>query len=498
MTQLTTLAVFAALAATAFGASAETKFWVLKPVPILRAAGGTGSPGPTPAEITLASALLPEGRLGKAYNFDLRTVTTIQGAGQDWGAVSWALGGGTMPQGMSLANDGKISGTPEAQTGAAGMEVTVIGSYKTASDQQVYSIKVGGQVLQARQITAANGHSCAVTASGGAKCWGINSAGQLGNNSTANSSVPVDVVGLTSGVASISAGTGHTCAVTTAGGVKCWGYNNTGQLGDNTTAQRLVPVDVVGLGTGVVSLASGFNHNCAITSSGGAKCWGSNNTGQLGNNTNVNSFVPVDVVGMTSGVESTAIGYGHTCAVSSSGAARCWGSNGGGQLGNNSKTQSLVPVDVVGLSSGVAKIAAGMSHTCAITSAGGAKCWGAGGSLGNNSSAQSLVPVDVMGLSGALLITAGNSHNCAITIGGAAKCWGANGTGQLGNGSTTQSLVPADVARLSTGAESIYAGGSHTCAISNSGDTTCWGWGGNGQLGNNSTANSPVQVGVVE
>jgi alpha-tubulin suppressor-like RCC1 family protein len=96
-------------------------------------------------------------------------------------------------------------------------------------------------------INAGVAHSCAVTSGGGAKCWGANFHGYLGDNSTTDRHAPVDVSGLTSGVAEISTGLAHTCALTTAGGVKCWGFNGQGQLGDNTRDQHQVPVDVVGL-----------------------------------------------------------------------------------------------------------------------------------------------------------------------------------------------------------------------------------------------------------
>jgi alpha-tubulin suppressor-like RCC1 family protein len=156
------------------------------------------------------------------------------------------------------------------------------------------------------------------------------------------------VVGLSSGVVSISAGWDHTCAVTSTGAVECWGYNGYGQLGDNTTTYRPVPVGVVGLSSGVVSVSAGAAHTCALTSTGAVKCWGSNGSGQLGDNTTTDSPVPVDVVGLSSGVVSVSAGQNDTCALTSTGAVKCWGYNGYGQLGDNTTTDSHVPVDVVG------------------------------------------------------------------------------------------------------------------------------------------------------
>ena len=291
-----------------------------------------------------------------------------------------------------------VSGIPTTKD-AVGSSFQVKAAYKTKAGQQAYTIVVNGAVLHVTQISAGGSHTCAVTTSGGAKCWGVNESGQLGNNSTTSSKVPVDVYGLTSGVASLAAGANYTCAVTASGGAKCWGWN-VGQLGDNTFKNSSVPVDVYGLTSGVVSLATSNNsnsHTCAVTTSGGAKCWGLNSSGQLGNNGTSTSFVPVNVFGLDSGVTRITAGASFTCAVMSSGGAKCWGYNYFGQLGNNSTANSKVPVDVSGLTSGVTSITGGGYHTCALTTSGGAKCWGnnATGQLGNNSTTSSSVPVDV-------------------------------------------------------------------------------------------------------
>jgi len=176
-------------------------------------------------------------------------------------------------------------------------------------------------------------------------------------------------------VAAISVGGYHTCALTTAGAVKCWGYNAYGQLGDNSTANRSTPVDVVGFGSGA-AISAGRVHTCALTTAGAVKCWGDNGFGQLGNNSATNRSTPVDVVGLGSGVTAISAGYQHTCALTTVGAVKCWGYNAYGQLGDNSTTQPSTPVDVVDLGSGVAAISAGESHTCALTTTGAVKCWG--------------------------------------------------------------------------------------------------------------------------
>lgn len=309
-------------------------------------------------------------------------------------------------------------------------------------------------------------HTCAVTASGGAKCWGANNAGQLGDGTQTNSAAtPVDVVGLTSGVVAIAGGGLHTCAVTASGGAKCWGNNLNGQLGDGTTVDSITPVDVQSLTSGVAAIAAGNRHTCALMIAGGVKCWGLNNAGQLGDGTNVSTPTPVDVQGLTSGVAVIDLGHFHTCAVTASGGAKCWGSNFSGQLGDGTQADSATPVDVAGLTSGVAAISAGTDHTCVLTTGNGAKCWGENsiGQLGDGTNFNSFTPVDVLGLShGVTGISAGLLHTCALVAPGGIRCWGSNQTGQLGfetNVACVCSTSPQDVLGFSPKTVGGYAVG---------------------------------------
>jgi hypothetical protein len=183
----------------------------------------------------------------------------------------------------------------------------------------------------------------------------------LGIGSTSDSpvSTPLDVVGLSSDIAAIDAGWSHTCVLTVTGRVKCWGNNSYGLLGfDMTTGIQPSPVDMTGLSTSLSAISLGASHTCGLTSAGSVKCWGWNDRGQLGDGTipmpylqDTFSYVPVDVVGLSNGV--VAIGTGsdsnHTCAVTSSGGVKCWGSNSNGQLGNGLKGFSTIPVDVFNL-----------------------------------------------------------------------------------------------------------------------------------------------------
>ncbi|MBI5529161.1 MAG: hypothetical protein HY897_22780 [Deltaproteobacteria bacterium] len=179
------------------------------------------------------------------------------------------------------------------------------------------------------------------------KCWGENDRGELGDGTSVDKSTPVDVLGLTSGVKAVTAGFYHTCALTSAGGVKCWGYNHFGHLGNGTSVDKSTPVDVSALDSGAMAVTAGGSHTCAVTSGGGVKCWGGNYNGQLGDGTYDNKSTPVNVFGLTSGVMAATAGGSHTCAVSRGGGVKCWGENDRGELGDGTAWTGY-PVDVAG------------------------------------------------------------------------------------------------------------------------------------------------------
>lgn len=486
-------ALLGAIAAPAFAAST---FHLVVPL-------GARTQAQEPAEptitVTLAGAALPGAKVNQAYSESLQSYLSATGDPTfDSAAASWRLADGTLPAGLALDEaTGAIAGKPTAKT-TTPASFTVMAAYKGADGQAVYTLEVGGEVLTVSKIAAGSTHTCAITETGGVKCWGYNGHGQLGDNSTTDRVTPVDVIGLGSGVVSVAAGFNHTCALTSTGAAKCWGLNGSGQLGDNSLTARRAPVDVVGLGSGVESIAAGQYHTCAVAG-GGVKCWGGNGSGQLGDNSTTTRRTPVAVVGLDSGIALISTVGVSTCAVTTSGAAKCWGANGNGQLGDNSTAQRNSPVTVTGLGVGVSSVAAGVSHTCAVTTSGAAKCWGwnAYGQLGDNSVIQRLTPVDVVGLgAGVESLSAHTLHTCAVTTSGAAKCWGLNGSGQLGDNSTVQRNAPVDVVGLGAGVARITTGDNHTCAITTSGAAKCWGGNGNGRLGDGTTTTrlTPVDV----
>ena len=309
------------------------------------------------------------------------------------------------------------------------------------------STQVLSSLDQVTAVTAGGFHTCVRLSDGTVKCWGNNLDGQLGDGSITNSPTPVEVSGISTATAIAAGGpfSNHTCAVLSNGTVKCWGPNSSGQLGDGSFTNSPTPVEVSGISTATAIAAGGAlfqGHTCALLSAGTVKCWGNNLVAQLGNGTvTTPSATPVEVSGISTAT-AVAAGSVHTCARLSDGTMQCWGSNGYGQLGDGTVTTPITPVEVSGISTAIA-IAAGDAHTCAVLSNGTVKCWGTNfsGELGDGSFTNSPSPMAVSGISAATAVAAGGSgsigHTCARLSDSTVKCWGRNALGQLGNGTTT-------------------------------------------------------------
>ena len=309
---------------------------------------------------------------------------------------------------------------------------------------------VQGLEANVTQVSTGYEHACALLSSGAVQCWGAGPFGQLGHGlAPASQSVPVTVQGLSEGAAELALGGYTSCALTRLGTVKCWGADTAGQLGDDAErVAKSTAVPVVGLPAGIRQIAASGNHACALTPSSTLYCWGHNSNGQLGNgNTNEYRATPIyaNYVGAT--VRQVSVGSGNTCIVTTQGGARCWGYNANGELGDGSTLNRTSPVDVSSLTSGVLKVSIGGGFACALLDSGGVSCWGGNyyGQLGAGHAAPSYVPISVVGLNGgAQDISTSYTHVCASTTSGL-KCWGSNVSGELGDGTQTNRTAPVSV-----------------------------------------------------
>lgn len=340
--------------------------------------------------------------------------------------------------------------------------------------------------------------ACVLTATGGMQCWGDNSHGQVGDASWTPRFAPTNVSGLTSGVTAIGAASLNTCAVLATGAVKCWGYNLNGQLGDGTNNDRNVPTPVVGAESGATQVSVGAYQACALFATGGVKCWGANTNGGVGDNTKTPRYSATQVTGLTTGVTAIAVGANHACALVAGG-VKCWGNNLNGAVGDGTITDRWVPTPVSNLSSGVTAISAGSNHTCAVLKTGALVCWGSNssGQLGDYTKNSRAVPTQVFGLaSGVASVNGGVEHTCAVQTSGGVLCWGLNTYGAVGDGSTATRLAPTAVYGLSSGAAMVAAGAYHSCAWLTNGKAMCWGDNWYGAIGDGSSTqrNTPVFV----
>jgi alpha-tubulin suppressor-like RCC1 family protein len=355
--------------------------------------------------------------------------------------------------------------------------LAALGSMVLVASAMVMLPALSASAGSAVVIEARSAHTCVVTAPGGVRCWGNNQFGYLGDGTTTTRDIPTSVVGLDSGVVDVAVGDEHACALTDEGIVKCWGRNTYGEVGDGTTRMRLTPVRVVGLPRGVQDISAGFGFTCAITAFQTVKCWGRNDAGQLGTDAVLASRSPVLVEGVTSTPIELASGTFHGCAVLDTGDLECWGGNKEGQLGTGD-TVNRFEATKVALDNPVSVVAGGVWHTCAISD-GLPWCWGANsnGQLGDGTTDQRLSPVPVTGgLSGVTDIATGQGHTCAVDGAGAAWCWGFDYSGVLGSGKY-ESIQPnpVPVYSLGEGVADIAVGDGHSCAVKVSGFTACWG-----------------------
>lgn len=317
-------------------------------------------------------------------------------------------------------------------------------------------------------------------------CWGYGRDGELGNAATTSTTTPGTMAG---GLrfTQVSAGEFFACGVTTSHRAYCWGANSAGQLGDGSDSNRTSPVAVSGaISFAMVMAGTGFA--CGTSTSGAAYCWGYNASGQLGGvggATPGGIYTPVSVAGNLS-FASVSPGDQFACGVTTTGAGYCWGENGAGQLGDSTGTSSSTPVPVAG---GLewSTIRSGEGFACGLTTAELAYCWGNNirGMLGTGDTVpkQSLSPLPVSGGLRFTDLTTNLYHVCGITPAGGTYCWGYNGDGELGDGTTVDRPGPVAV-NGGLRFTAVSAGWYHTCGVTNNGSAYCWGDNSSGELGN--------------
>jgi|GEM_PF-3162652 len=399
---------------------------------------------------------------------------------------------------------------------------------ETLLPQQVINYPPAGFLQDIVWVVAGISHSIAITEKNTLVAWGSNECGRLGNNSTFTGKIPIQVKGpnnadLIEEITFVEAA-GHSTAINMGGEVWAWGANFRGQLGDGTTIDRLLPVQVRGPdGEGflmnIVELAAGNTHTIAFKEDGTVWSWGSNTYGELGDGTVVRKLTPVQVLGLggegfLEGILKVAAGVDYSLALMKDGSVWAWGVNGSGQLGNGENTSSSVPVRVKGpygegFLSYIVDIDCGFSHNIALKSDGTLWSWGNNyfGQLGDGTIENRNTPVEVRGpdeiglMSDVINIDAGAYSSIALKKDGTVWTWGKNDSGELGDGTKIIRYSPVQVkgANNETFIKDVIAismGGYHTIALKN--DGTLWSWGGNYscQLGDSSSTNrlTPVQV----
>ncbi|TDR45927.1 alpha-tubulin suppressor-like RCC1 family protein [Tahibacter aquaticus] len=477
------------------------------------------------------------GQLGDGTLTNRQTPVAV--AGLNSGVRQLALGS---HHSCALMHSGKINCWGNGANGRLGSGQTT----NQATPAEVLT------VTDAVAIGVGGGHSCAVLADGSMKCWGLNIDGQVGDGTQTDRAIPVFVSGNITAHA-ISLGGFHSCALNTAGALQCWGRNASGQLGDGTTIRRLTPVAIGAIGSGASQLVTGAYHSCVLASGNVLKCWGFNDTGQLGNGTVTGSTVPLNVVNATAPILALSAGLAHTClrssgnriqcwgngdygrtgtgdssassplvslpalisglpagvaslslrsntscASTSPGSAHCWGLNSPGQIGDGGVVRHAGPRNVAGQQSAVAGAAIGDAHGCAVKTNGTVWCWGSNtyGQIGDQTTLARPIAVQTVGITDAVQVGTGLAFSCARTAAGAVWCWGINSYGHLGDGSTTNRSQPVAVVGLNGGVVALSVGDRHACAVRSDGSVRCWGYNNLGQVGDGSQTNRLVPVAI--
>ena len=345
--------------------------------------------------------------------------------------------------------------------------------------------------IPSTMVSSGKGHTISIDPGGMVFTWGTNGSGQLGNGTNVDSLVPVPVP-LPGRVIAVAAGSAHSLALLDNGQVWSWGENGSGQLGDGSFVSRNIPAPVIGLPAGAIAIAAGEQHSMALLPGGRVYTWGGNSNGQLGDGTNMTRPVPAPVVGLPP-VDAIACGNFHSMArIAGPGNLFSWGCNAYGQLGDGTNVDKWLPVPVVGLPNPIKGFDGGFGHSIAYDSKNRAWTWGwnQDGQLGNGNNINSPVPVPVA--AGPVFgVAAGFFHSMIVTTSNySVFTFGNNNAGQLGNGTFFSSNLPVPALGMN-GVTGISGGGYHSQAVMGA---WAWSWGMGPALGYGNTMNSPLPV----
>lgn len=343
------------------------------------------------------------------------------------------------------------------------------------------------------KLGSGRNHSCTIIMSSVMRCWGLNSDAQLGiGTQEPEVATPTDVIRPIAHVIEMDLGAVHSCVTLANSLNRCWGDNQTYQIGTGVNTIYPNPTYPQGLPAAGLDIAAG-GAGCVISTDKRVFCWGGNQSGEIGNGTTTIVATPtyINVPGITEQIDSTSAS---TCAVSDTGQVHCWGNNQYGQVGDGTTINRSTP-KLVNLGGQATSVSTGVMHTCALMTTGQVKCWGNNqyGQLGINSTTNASTPQLVHTISNAVELHSNGSHTCALLASSELRCWGSNNYGQIGNGNTINAVVPFSIL---TGVKSVGLGFNHSCAIMLDGTLKCWGFNSDGQLGNGTTTNShsPITI----
>lgn len=337
-------------------------------------------------------------------------------------------------------------------------------------------------------------HNCMIAKSGQVRCWGDNGVAQLGDGTYTNRTSPINLNDPTS-YKYISSLNHHTCGITSSDKLKCWGHNYYGQIGDGSSKNNKSSPVEVDSSLKFKTVSAGVDHTCAVTTAGQMKCWGNNDLGQVGDGTTQTRSAPIVIDSKTT-YKTVSAGSRYTCGITTSDQIKCWGSDPSRIVVGGNSVGQPVPT-LLDASNTYLDVSAGSEwRACARTLSNEIRCWGLTG-VGDGTEELRRLPtkVDSSTKYMSVQVSSSGATSCGITSTGKLKCWGWNNWGQLGLGDNAHRLAPVDIAEPASFTE-VATGSGHTCGITNLNQIKCWGWNSIGQIGDgtNSDKNLPILI----